>query len=154
MQLLKNPYRGLGPLHTEAPFPSVAAGRVADLLARCPAAGQTPLVIAAGLAPVSGLWIKDERERMNLGSFKALGAAYVIARAASEASPNPGPETLKGRTYVTASAGNHGMSVAAGARVFGADAVVYIAETVPDSFADRLRAEQRERDSLYSPGRH
>ena len=32
------------------------------------------------------------------------------------------------------------MSVAAGARAFGAEAVVYIAETVPESFAERLRA--------------
>lgn len=40
---------------------------------------------------------------------------------------------------MTASAGNHGMSVAAGARVFGAKAVVYIAETVPEGFAGRLR---------------
>lgn len=46
---------------------------------------------------------------------------------------------LTGRTYVTASAGNHGMSVAAGARVFGAEAVIYLADTVPDSFAQRLR---------------
>ena len=45
----------------------------------------------------------------------------------------------KGRTYVTASAGNHGMSVAAGASAFGASAVVYIAESVPEVFADRLR---------------
>ena len=47
--------------------------------------------------------------------------------------------TAKGRTYVTASAGNHGMSVAAGAAAFGARAVVYIAETVPEAFAKRLR---------------
>ena len=69
---------------------------------------------------------------MGLGSFKALGAAYVIARDA-EAGP------VDDRTYVTASAGNHGMSVAAGAHVFGARAVVYIAETVPEAFAHRLR---------------
>jgi diaminopropionate ammonia-lyase len=42
---------------------------------------------------------------------------------------------------VTASAGNHGMSVAAGAAAFGASSVVYIAETVPEAFALRL-AEQ------------
>ena len=76
---------------------------------------------------------------MGLGSFKALGAAYVIARQAVETSDNPGPKTLNGRTFVTASAGNHGMSVAAGARLFGAEAVVYIAETVPESFAQKLR---------------
>jgi diaminopropionate ammonia-lyase len=40
---------------------------------------------------------------------------------------------------VTASAGNHGLSVAAGARVFGAKAVIYLAQTVPSSFAEQLR---------------
>lgn len=139
MQLIRNPFRGGGKLATNAPFPSTDAARVADLLTQCPKAAQTPLVTATSLAPVSALWVKDERGRMGLGSFKALGAAYVIARQAVETSDNPGPKTLNGRTFVTASAGNHGMSVAAGARLFGAEAVVYIAETVPESFAQKLR---------------
>ena len=46
---------------------------------------------------------------------------------------------LDGVTYVTASSGNHGMSVAAGSRVFGAAAVVVLAEGVPEAFATRLR---------------
>ncbi len=41
---------------------------------------------------------------------------------------------------MTASAGNHGLSVAAAAQAFGAKAVIYLAESVPESFADRLRA--------------
>jgi diaminopropionate ammonia-lyase len=69
---------------------------------------------------------------MGLGSFKALGAAHVIACDAARGQAD-------GRVYVTASAGNHGMSVAAGAAAFHAKAVVYIAQTVPESFADRLR---------------
>lgn len=144
LNLVANPHRDAGALHPEAPYPSVQAGRVADLLQKCPVAKDTPLADASGLAPVSALWIKDERGRMGLGSFKALGAAYVIARAAADADPNPGPDTLTGHTYVTASAGNHGMSVAAGARVFGARAVVYIAQTVPESFADRLKEQGAE----------
>jgi diaminopropionate ammonia-lyase len=87
---------------------------------------------------VARLVIKDERGRMGLGSFKALGAAYVIAHDAVATGADDLSRALAGRTYVTASAGNHGMSVAAGARVFGADAVVYIAETVPEIFAQRL----------------
>jgi diaminopropionate ammonia-lyase family len=141
MKLTPNPYRDTGPLAPNAPFPSVAAERVAALLASCPAASETPLVEVRDLAPVAALWVKDERSRMNLGSFKALGAAYVIARHAAKLSDTPDQSTLRGRTYVTASAGNHGMSVAAGARVFGARAVVYVAQTVPDSFAERLRAQ-------------
>lgn len=144
MKLIRNPHRNAGPLAPQAPYPSIAAERVAALLGKCPAAAETPLVAAKGLAPVTALWAKDERARMNLGSFKALGAAYVIARHADALSETPDSTTLAGRTYVTASAGNHGMSVAAGARIFGAKAVVYVARTVPAGFADRLRAQGAE----------
>jgi Threonine dehydratase len=81
---------------------------------------------------------------MGLDSFKALGAAYVIARDAVAARPEDPAGALEGRTYTAASAGNHGLSLAAGARVFGALAVIFLAETVPESFADRLRAKGAE----------
>ncbi len=142
MKTVSNPFRNGPKLADQAPYPSTEIAGLGRHRAFCPDFTETPLVDATGLAPVAKLWVKDERPRMDLGSFKALGAAYVIACQATEASPAPDGATLKGRTYVTASAGNHGMSVAAGARVFGADAVVYIAETVPESFADRLRAQK------------
>ncbi|SFL11152.1 pyridoxal-phosphate dependent enzyme [Shimia haliotis] len=139
MKLVVNPYRGKDKICVGFEYPSVDAERVAGLLDLCPVAKETPLVDVSDAAPVAALWVKDERKRMGLGSFKALGAAYVIARQAWDASGGaPGAESLVGRTFVTASAGNHGMSVAAGARVFGAQSVVYIAETVPESFAERL----------------
>ncbi|MEM7464710.1 MAG: pyridoxal-phosphate dependent enzyme [Pseudomonadota bacterium] len=141
MNLVRNPFRQSGPLAPDIPFPSIAVENVADLLKLCPAARQTALIDVPGLAPVESVWVKDERARMNLGSFKALGAAYVIARHAMDRSASPDEGTLSGRTYVTASAGNHGMSVAAGARIFGANAVVYVADTVPQTFIDRLRAQ-------------
>ena len=118
----------------DMPWASVDAPRAQTLVARCPVAAQTPLHDATPLATEAGVtnvWVKDERGRMGLGSFKALGAAYVIACDAQEG-------LASSRTYVTASAGNHGMSVAAGAAAFGASSVVYIAETVPRSFAARL----------------
>jgi len=139
MKLVVNPYRGKDKICAGFEYPSVDAERVAGLLDLCPVAKETPLADVSDAAPVGALWVKDERKRMGLGSFKALGAAYVIARQAWDASVGaPGAESLVGRTFVTASAGNHGMSVAAGARVFGAQSVVYIAETVPESFAERL----------------
>jgi len=141
MNIVENPFRGGAKLAPSAPYPSTDSDKLKRLLAICPAATQTPLTEATGLAPVKNLWIKDERGRMNLGSFKALGAAYVIACLASEDTEILGSASLNGRTFVTASAGNHGLSLAAGARVFGAQAVVYIAESVPESFADRLRAQ-------------
>ncbi len=139
MDILINPYRAAHndfPLGDEIPFPSTDAAAAQTLVARCPKAAPTPLRAAPDLAARAGvgsLWIKDERERMGLGSFKALGAAYVIACDHQQG-------LAAGRTYVTASAGNHGMSVAAGAAAFGADAVIYIAQTVPEAFAQRLRA--------------
>lgn len=143
MDIQPNPLRGDADAMAELgdfPLPSTDADRPRALVQRCPRHAVTPLVRSDALAQRLGLgslWLKDERNRMGLGSFKALGAAYVIACDAAEGD-------VSGVTYVTASAGNHGLSVAAGARAFGARAVVYIAETVPESFAERLRAEGAE----------
>ena len=139
-QVFVNPYRGRG-LPDLQPTPGARARAVASLLAQCPKHEQTPLRDVPALAEMAGaarVTIKDERGRMGLGSFKALGAAYAIAREAAAAG-GALPTALTGRTYVTASAGNHGLSVAAGARIFGAAAVIYLADTVPESFAARLR---------------
>ena len=144
MKIVDNPHRQSGPLAPAAPFPSIDAEAPQRLLARCPAAKETPLTILNEAVPGIALWVKDERDRMGLGSFKALGAAYVIACDAAAASEQPDDTTLTARSYITASAGNHGLSVAAGARIFGAQSVVYIAETVPESFAGRLRAKGAE----------
>ncbi len=138
---LHNEFRGRG-LPDLPPLSGAHAEAVAALLAQCPAHRPTPLLDCPELAAQAGiarLTLKDERSRMGLGSFKALGAAYAIAREAAAAGGDL-QTALRGRTYVTASAGNHGMSVAAGARVFGADAVIYLANTVPESFATRLKA--------------
>ena len=97
---------------------------------------------------------KDETGRMGLGAFKALGAPYAVMRLLDRAwRQKTGealtPERMKDagfrefaatQTFVCASAGNHGMGVAAGARNSGAKARIHLARTVPESFADRLRA--------------
>ena len=130
----------------DIPAPATDASAPEALVRRCPRHAETPLVpddALARMAGVAAFHLKDETERMGLGSFKATGAAYVIASHADEAARRTGAaftEALAGRTYVTASAGNHGLSVAAGAAFTGARAVIYLARTVPDAFADRLRA--------------
>ncbi len=143
-ETLQNPHRGTGlPNRLSDTLPSRDATAVANLLARCPAHTETPLRDMADLAAtlnVQSFHIKDERPRMGLGSFKALGAAYAIAHDAARTDPTDWATALAGRTYVTASAGNHGMSVAAGARVFGAKAVIYLSHTVPQAFGKRLEA--------------
>ena len=137
MRVARNPFRGTGLTHASLdPLPWVSADtrRPVDLLLRCPRAAETPLVSMPRLATelgVSSLYIKDERARMGLGSFKALGAAYVIARDAEEG-------LAEDQTYITASAGNHGLSVAAGASAFRSKARVFLSEQVPEAFAQRL----------------
>lgn len=142
MQYIHNKFRGVGleTINQDVPFPSISAQAVERLLRQCPVHAQTPLVSASKLAAeinVSAIYVKDERTRMGLGSFKALGAAYVIACDADTVGGDLA-SALQGQTYVTASAGNHGMSVAAGARIFGADAVIFLSQTVPAGFARRL----------------
>jgi diaminopropionate ammonia-lyase len=127
------------------PAPSVDADAPRNLLKRCPEAGETPLVALGAFAGAGKVFVKDERARMGLGSFKALGAAYVIACEA-------GRGRAAGKTFVCASAGNHGLSVAAGASAFKAKAVIYLSRAVPEAFAARLRgwgAEVRRVDGSY-----
>ncbi|WP_138466040.1 pyridoxal-phosphate dependent enzyme [Poseidonocella sp. HB161398] len=145
-QMLENPWRGTG-MALDAPWPLADASGAGALLARCPAHAATPLVELPALAArfgVARLVVKDERGRMGLGSFKALGAAHAIAREAAATRAADLRRALAGRVYVTASAGNHGLSVAAGARLFGARAVIYLAEDVPAGFARRLAAKGAE----------
>ena len=120
----------------DVPYPSVQSENVVPLLQHYPDACPTPLVTSVKLAKRAGVetvCVKDERGRLGLGSFKALGAAYVIACDAAKGD-------AARQTYVSASAGNHGLSVAAGAAKFGARAVIFLAASVPEAFADRLRA--------------
>ena len=152
MKNIQNPLRGTGlpaqPGLAEGEITSDAS-HVIQLLQHCPAHAATPLVACPELAAelgIASLHIKDERQRMRLGSFKALGAAFSIAKTAyakigdGAADPSVAKTALNGTVYVTSSAGNHGLSVAAGANIFGAKAVFYLSVHVPKNFADRLRA--------------
>jgi len=149
MDLFTNPLKGTGlPEASDLqPGEIITDPTAANLLfAECPVATPSPLITSTDLANIFGVGqviLKDERERMGLGSFKALGAAFAIAkRAANVVRQNPTisfDTALSSETYVCASAGNHGLSMAAGAKLFGAAAVVYLAETVPEDFAARLR---------------
>lgn len=147
MKWFDNPFRGNGLDADGVALPITDPSEAQALFRRCPVAHETTLLDRADLARemgIGGLWLKDERDRLGLGSFKALGAAHAIARAAAARGGEDLTGALAGETYVCASAGNHGLSVAAGAAAFGARAVVYLAETVPESFAERLRAKGAE----------
>ncbi|GGE45245.1 PLP-dependent lyase/thiolase [Primorskyibacter flagellatus] len=119
----------------------------ADLLALCPRYAETPLreVVFDGRRVL----VKDESARMGLGSFKALGGIYAVARLLEQATgvmldSAAALDRMRGsaadQAFVCASAGNHGLAVATGARLFGAAATVVLSDAVPEAFADRLRA--------------
>lgn len=115
-----------------------------------PGYAPTPLVALDGLAGTCGvakLWYKDEGGRFGLGSFKALGGAYAVFRTiASELARRHGikgvtsAQLMAGKhrklskeiTVTTATDGNHGRSVAWGARLFGCRAVIFIHRSVSE----------------------
>ncbi|MEO1775187.1 MAG: pyridoxal-phosphate dependent enzyme [Pseudomonadota bacterium] len=122
------------------------------LLSACPVYQATPF----GPRMVAGreVLVKDETARMRLGAFKALGGVYAVAALIAERWQAETGEALSpqdyqradvaafagGLTFLCASAGNHGMAVAAGARLFGARAKILLSEIVPQAFAERLVA--------------
>ena len=112
-----------------------------------PGYGPTPLVGLSGIAAEAGLgavWYKDEGGRFGLGSFKALGGAYAVSRLIARRGA--------GITVCTATDGNHGRSVAWGARTFGCACVIYIHATVSEgrkAAIERYGAEVRRVDGNY-----
>jgi diaminopropionate ammonia-lyase len=75
---------------------------------------------------VASLNCKDETQRFELGSFKALGGAYAAGLALARTSA-PAP------TLCCATDGNHGRSVAYGARRHGCRCVIFVHEHALES---------------------
>ena len=87
----------------------------------------TPLVSLNKLAKelnVNKIFYKDENKRFNLKSFKALGGAYAVEKIT---------KGNKDIVVATATAGNHGRSVAWGARRLGLKCKIFISEFVSDA---------------------
>ncbi len=113
-----------------------------------PGFAPSPLVFLPGLAAragVASIACQDESGRFGLGSFKALGGAYAVYRhLAREVRERTGSTDLSAArlaagehrdiasaiTVCCATDGNHGRSVAWGARTFGCPCVIYVHETV------------------------
>ena len=121
------------------------------LLEVCPSYKQTPLVEISPLNNIR-LVVKDETNRMGLGSFKALGGIYAVAKflldqwqeencsqLPVQRLTDPQVRSWSNKfTFVCASAGNHGIAVAKGAELFNANCRVHIAHSVPTSFSQKL----------------
>lgn len=134
-----------------------AARTVQALLDLCPVARPTALHAMPTLARrlgVGQLFVKDESTRLGLGSFKALGGAYAVLqivlddaarRLGRPVAPQEitGPEIRSiagGLTVACATDGNHGRSVAAGARFIGCRAVIFIHAGVSAKRAAAIKA--------------
>jgi diaminopropionate ammonia-lyase len=108
----------------------------------------TPLVELPGLAArlgIGAVYYKQEAARFGLRSFKPLGGAYAVQRclmrrvAEHQGVEDVSPESILQRehadivaqlTVTAATDGNHGRSVAWGARMFGCRCIIYINEAV------------------------
>src|ERR1700683_949654 len=103
----------------------------------------TPLRALPALARelgVGAIYIKDEGLRLGLGSFKALGGSYAFIRLVLDAASErlgravdvatlqtPDVRAIAAdMTFACATDGNHGRSVAQGAKLVGARAVVFV----------------------------
>ena len=117
-----------------------------------PGYAPTPLVSLTQLAEEAGvgsIHYKDESERFGLGSFKALGGAYAVARLlmaeaarrldrdeplSADALDDAGTRPIVSEiTVCCATDGNHGRSVAWGAQRFGCRCVIFVHATVSES---------------------
>jgi diaminopropionate ammonia-lyase len=109
-----------------------------------PGYAPTPLLSLDGLAAglkIGTLLYKDEGQRLGLKSFKAIGGAYAVLAvlreslatqyrltevATSSFLAGEHREKTQAITVAAATDGNHGRSVAWGAKVFGCNCVIYL----------------------------
>src|SRR5262245_47018000 len=112
-------------------------------LKQCPRHAPTPLHTLPALAERLGLGeirVKDESQRFGFGAFKALGGVIAVYNTLSGAvgdachSSTSFAEVMSGvhkeitapYIFSTASSGNHGRSVAAGAKLFGNRCIIFL----------------------------
>ena len=94
----------------------------------------TPLTLLNKLSEklkLNKIFYKDESKRFNLKSFKALGGAYAVEKVS------------KGNKEIvisTATAGNHGRSVAWGSKKLGLKCKIFISEYVSEFRAKVMRS--------------
>ena len=134
------------------------AAEARDAISLCPAYEATPLHTMAAEAEAWGInavYFKDEGPRFGLNAFKSLGGAYAVARVLStHLSEQLGHEVsirelARGEhtvltapiTVACASSGNHGRAVAAGARHFGCQAVIYVPGDTLEARAKAVESE-------------
>lgn len=112
-----------------------------------------PLDDVARAARIAAVHYKDEGGRFGLGSFKALGGAYAVAKllvtelsrrgvannaTTQELEQGAHREAAQAITVTCATDGNHGRSVAWGAQRFGCRCVIFVHEGVSQGRRDAI----------------
>ena len=93
----------------------------------------TPLIELNKLSQelnLNKIFYKDESKRFDLKSFKALGGAYAVEKVS---------ENNENITVSTATAGNHGRSVAWGAKRLGLKCKIFISEFVSEARGQAMK---------------
>jgi diaminopropionate ammonia-lyase len=136
--------------HRSTLLSAPALAQASAVITAWPGYAPTPLCSLPALArsaKVASIHYKDEGSRFGLGSFKALGGAYAVARLlcrelslrlghrVEQAELQRDPALRKACADITvtcATDGNHGRSVAWGAQMLGCPCVIYIHATVSE----------------------
>lgn len=135
---------------TDTMFSRADCMEASGIISNWPGYTPTPLRRLHQLAAETGvgeIFYKDEADRFGLGSFKALGGAFAVYWLLADeierrTGERPTPAMLaagahsdiaRNFTIASATAGNHGRSIAWGARVFGCAAVIFVGESVGES---------------------
>lgn len=112
-----------------------------SVIATWPGYTPTPLLELSEIARLCGVksvLYKDESKRFDLSSFKALGGAYAVANLVN-AFVSDGHQS-EDFTVTTATDGNHGRSVAWGAKMAGCQAKIYLHAHVSTSREEAISA--------------
>ena len=146
---IRNAFKKQEPVSAEDPLSPAACEKAREAISKWPGYQPTPLLTLSGLAKrteVDAIYCKDEATRFGLGSFKSLGGAYAVSvilmkhvsdhlgKSVSLADLTDGKykELTQQVTVCCATDGNHGRSVAWGARQFGCGCVIYVHSDVSE----------------------
>ena len=102
-------------------------------ISKWPSYKATPLISLNKLSKelnLNNVFYKDESKRFGLKSFKALGGAYAVEKVSNG---------KKNMIIATATAGNHGRSVAWGSQRLGLKCKIFISEFVSEYRANEMK---------------
>ncbi len=132
-QFLKNEKNNFKKKNILSVLPKHEIDEAYKIISRWDNYSPTPLISLKKLSEklkLNNIFYKDESKRFHLKSFKALGGAYAVEKVTKE---------KKETTVSTATAGNHGRSVAWGSKRLGLKCKIFISEYVSEFRAKVMR---------------